>query len=136
MKRTRTWIPAALACLLAVIAGAGCLQGRLTSGVTTEQGRLSIEDPAFAMNLELIRDARTKTAEGFLHAQATVKNTNRDDYRCQYQFTWFDEAGMAMRHARAPWRPLTLHGRETKELDAVAPIQGAEDFRLKIRRAD
>ena len=136
MKRTKTWIPAVLACLLAAGTGAGCLRGRLTSGVTTEQGRLSIEDPAFAMNLELIRDARTKTDEGFLHAQVALKNTNRDDYRCQYQFTWCDEAGMALKHARTPWRPLVLHGRETQELDAVAPIQGAEDFRLKIRRAD
>ncbi len=136
MKKTGMRILVALVCLLVATAGTGCLQGRLTSGVTTEQGRLSIEDPAFAMNLELIRDARTKTDEGFLHAQATLKNTNRDDYRCQYQFTWFDEHGMALKHARTPWRPLTLHGRETKELDAVAPIQGAEDFRLKIRRAD
>lgn len=136
MKKTRMWMLPALSCLLAATMGTGCLRGRLTSGVTTEKGRLYIEDPAFAMNVDLVRDARTKTAEGFLHAQATVKNTNRDDYRCQYQFTWFDGEGMAMKHARTPWRPLTLHGRETQELDAVAPIEGAEDFRLKIRRAD
>lgn len=136
MKKTRMWMLSALTCLLAATMGTGCLRGRLTSGVTTEKGRLHIEDPAFAMNLDLVRNARTKTAEGFLHAQAALKNTNRDDYRCQYQFTWFDEAGMALKHARTPWRPLTLHGRETKELDAVAPVAGAEDFRLQIRRAD
>jgi uncharacterized protein YcfL len=136
MKKTGMRILVVLACLLAATAGTGCLRGRPTSGVTTEQGRLIIEDPAFAMNLELVHAARTKTDEGFLHAQATLKNTNRDDYRCQYQFTWFDEAGLALKHARTPWRPLVLHGRETKELDAVAPIEGAEDFLLKIRRAD
>lgn len=125
----------ALACVLA-IGGTGCLRGRMTSGVVTEEGRLIIEDPSFALNLELVRDARTRTPEGFLHAQATLKNTNRHDYRCQYQFTWFDEAGMAMPHAMTPWKPLVLHGRETKELDAVSSVQGAADFRLKVRRAD
>ena len=133
MKRL---VVAVLGCALAVAAGAGCLLGRMTSGVTAEGGRLLVEDPSFALNLELVRDARTRTKEGFLHAQATVKNTNRHDYSCQYQFVWFDGAGMAMKHARTPWRPLELHGRETKDLDAVATIEGAEDFRLKIRRAD
>lgn len=135
MKKIGIVAAFALACVL--VAGAtGCLRGRITSGVVTEEGRLIIEDPSFALNLELVRDARTRTPEGFLHAQVTLKNTNRHDYSCQYQFMWFDAAGMTMKHARTPWRPLVLHGRETKELDAVAPIQGAEDFRLKIRRAD
>jgi uncharacterized protein YcfL len=126
----------AAAVLAALLAASGCLRGNLTSGVAAENGRLAIEDPAFAMNLELEQDARTRTNEGFLHAQVTLKNTNRQDYPCQYKFEWFDEAGMAMKHASTPWRPLVLHGRETKDLDAVAPIQGAADFRLKIRRAD
>lgn len=126
----------AAAVLAVLMAAPGCLHGNLTSGVTAENGRLAIEDPSFALNLELERDARTRTAEGFLHAQVTLKNTNRQDYSCQYKFEWFDEGGMAMKHASTPWRPLVLHGRETKDLDAVAPIQGAEDFRLKVRRAD
>lgn len=133
MKRL---VVAVLGCALAVAAGAGCLRGRMTSGVTAEGGRLLVEDPSFALNLELVRDARTRTKEGFLHAQATVKNTNRHDYRCQYQFVWFDEAGMAMSHALTPWKPLVLHGRETKNLDAVASVQGAADFWLKVRRAE
>ncbi len=133
MKR---FVVAVLGCALAVAAGSGCLRGRMTSGVTAEGRRLLVEDPSFALNLELVRDARTRTKEGFLHAQATVKNTNRHDYSCQYQFVWFDGAGMAMKHARTPGRPLELHVRETKDLDAVATIEGVEDFRLKIRRAD
>ena len=135
MKKTGIATAFALVCVLA-IGATGCLRGRMTSGVVTEEGRLIIEDPSFALNLELVRDARTRTPEGFLHAQATLKNTNRHDYSCQYQFTWFDAAGMAMPHALTPWKPLVLHGRETKELDAVSSVQGAADFRLKVRRAD
>ena len=113
----------------------GCSFPR-TSGVMVEKGRLFIEDPAFASNIEVVQDFREKTPEGFLHAQVTVKNTNRTDYECQYCFEWREESGIVMIHVPTPWRPCTLHGRETKNIDAICPRPGAEDFRLKIRRAD
>lgn len=107
-----------------------------TSGVMVEKGRLHIEDRVFARNLEIDRDMRERTPEGFLRAQVVIKNTNRYDYKCQYRFEWRDKNGMIQKHATTPWRPIVLHGRETVEVDAVSPLQGSEDFRLKIRRAD
>lgn len=122
-------------CLLALSLSvfAGCSFPR-TSGVMVEKGRLFIEDPAFASNIEVVRDIREKTPEGFLHAQVTVKNTNRTDYECQYRFEWIRGNGMKHTHAETPWCPILLHGRETAEMDAVSPLQDAEDFRLAIRR--
>lgn len=105
-----------------------------TSGVMVEKGRLFIEDPAFATNIDVIRDIHEKTPEGFLHAQVTVKNKNRTDYECLYRFEWFRGNGMKQTHAETPWRPILLHGRETAEMSAVSPLQGTEDFRLAIRR--
>lgn len=125
-------------CLLALSLSvfAGCSLPR-TSGVMVEKGRLFIEDPAFASNIEVVQeDFREKTPEGFLHAQVTVKNTNRTDYECQYRFEWIEKNNMVMIHVPTPWRPCTLHGRETQNIDAICPRPGAEDFRLKIRRAD
>ena len=112
---------------------AGCSFPR-TSGVMVEKGRLFIDDPAFASNIEVVRDIREKTPEGFLHAQVTVKNTNRTDYECQYRFEWIRGNGMKHTHADTPWRPILLHGRETAEMSAVSPLQGTEDFRLAMRR--
>ena len=113
---------------------AGCAMPR-TSGVWVEKGRLIIEDPAFAANIEVLnKDIREMTSEGFLHAQVTVKNTNRTDYECQYRFEWFRGNGMKQTHAETPWRTILLHGRENVEMSAVSPVQGTEDFRLAIRR--
>lgn len=120
---------------LCAVALSGCISAR-TSGVMVEKGRLFIEDPAFAANIELVRDARERTAEGFLHVQATVKNTNREDFHCQYRFEWRGNNGMMQTQALVPWRPIVLHGRETVELEAVSPLQGTEDFRLVVRRLD
>ena len=124
-----------LVCLsvLSLSVFAGCSFPR-TSGVMVEKGRLFIEDPAFASNIEVVRDILEKTPEGFLHAQVTIKNTNRTDYECQYRFEWIRGNGMKHTHAETPWRPISLHGRETTEMDAVSPLQGTEDFRLAIRR--
>jgi len=114
---------------------AGCVMPR-TSGVWVEKGRLNIEDPAFAANIELVKDARERTPEGFLHAQVTLQNSNREDFDCQYCFEWIAENGMIQRHQVSPWKPLVLHGREIKELDSVSVLHGSADFRLKIRRVD
>lgn len=113
----------------------GCLQPR-TSGVVVENGRLFIEDPAFAANIDLIKDACEKTSEGFLHAQVTLKNNNRSDYKIQYQFEWRGANGIMQKHAVTPWRPLVLLGRMSDEIFATSPLQDTVDFRLKIRRAD
>ena len=121
--------------IISCVAVAGCAMLR-TSGVVIEKGRLYLEDPAFAANIEVVRDVREKTPEGFLHAQVTVKNANRDDYACQYRFEWRGQNGMIQKHAQTTWRPAVLHGRETMEFDGVSPLQGTEDFRLAIRRAD
>ncbi len=125
----------AYASLLALPVLAGCSFPK-TSGVMVENGRLFIEDPAFATNIEVVRDVREKTPEGFLQAQVAVKNTNRTDYECLYRFEWFRGNGMKQTHAETPWRPILLHGRETAEMSAVSPLQGTEDFRLSIRRVD
>ena len=119
--------------LVAISVSAGCTFPN-TSGVMVEKGRLFVEDPAFATNIEVVRDIREKTPEGFLHAQVVVKNTNRTDYECQYCFEWFRANGMKQTHAETPWRPILLHGRKTTELSAVSPLLGTEDFRLAIRR--
>ena len=125
----------ALPLVTALFASFGCVSPK-TSGVLVEKGRIAIENPAFASNIEIIRDSREMTEDGYLHVQVVLKNTNHSDYQCQYSIEWIGKNRMVLKHAPSPWRPLVLHGRETKEIDVVSPIPGAEDFRLKLRRMD
>ena len=119
---------------LATVSLVGCLSPK-TSGVWVEKGRLYVEDASFALNLNLVQDAVEKTPEGFLHVQVTVQNANQQDYRCQYRFEWKTKQGLVPTHAKPPWRPIVLHGRDVVPLEAVSPLQGTDDFRLAIRRA-
>jgi len=124
-----------LACIAASCLVSGCLSPK-TSGMVVEKGRLLIHDPSFALNLETVQDARERTPEGFLHVQATVRNTNQTDFRCQYRFEWKTKQGLTQTHAMTPWRPIVMHGKDETIFEATATLQGAEDFRLAIRRAN
>ena len=118
---------------VAVMMVSGCYTSK-TSGVRVQKGKIIVEDPVFAENLKIIKDAKEKTSHGFLHAQVTVQNANRTDFECQYRFEWIRANGMVQKHAPVLWRPIVIHGRELVEFDAVSPVQDAEDFRLSIRR--
>lgn len=122
-----------IACVVATCLASGCLSPK-TSGVAVEKGRLLIHDPSFALNLEMVQDARERTPEGFLHVQATVRNTNQVDFRCQYRFEWKTVQGLVQTHAMTPWRPVVMHGRDETVFEATSTVQGAEDFRLAVRR--
>lgn len=124
-----------IACVAVTCLVCGCLSPK-TSGVVVEKGRLLVHDPSFALNLEMVQDARERTPEGFLHVQAKVQNTNQVDFRCQYRFEWKTPQGLVQTHAMTPWRPVVMHGRDETVFEATSTVAGTDDFRLAIRRAN
>ena len=111
----------------------GCLMPPKNSGVVVVGGKLWIYDPAFAVNVQLVKDDMKRTSEGFLHVQTTLHNTNHEDWSCQYRFVWYDANGMEQTHAPTPLRPCILHGKQTTVIEAVSPLQGTANFRLELR---
>lgn len=128
MKKSMAWLLAA--CGLAFCAG--CL-GPNTAGIAAEQGRLVVEDRAFASRVELVQDQTVMLDGGFLKAQVTLKNTQKRDVRFQYRFAWKDRDGMTLKNAGTLWTVLPLHGREEAVIEAICPVPGAADFRLVVR---
>ena len=124
-----------IACAAVTCLACGCLSPK-TSGVVVEKGRLLVHDPSFALNLEMVQDARERTPEGFLHVQAKVRNTNQTDFSCQYRFEWKTSQGLVQTHAMTPWRPVVMHGRDETVFEATSTLAGTDDFRLAIRRAN
>lgn len=122
----------ALSMVAGLFLSAGCL-GPTTSGVAAEQGRLTVENRAFASNVELVQDQTVFTDSGFLKAQVTLRNTSKRNLRAQYRFTWKDRDGLTLKNAETPWMPLEMHGREEAVLEAICPVPKAADFRLTVR---
>ncbi len=111
----------------------GCLHPPKNSGVVVVGGKVWVYDPAFAVNIQFIKDDITRTPQGFMHVQTTLQNTNHEDWSCQYRFVWFDANGMEQTHASAILRPCVMHGMQTMVLEGVSPLQGTASFRLELR---
>lgn len=121
------------ALLLGAAVLAGCRLPPRNSGAEVSGGRVTVFDPSFAVNIELERESFTTTPEGFLRVQTTVRNTNHEDWACQYRFVWFDADGLEQTHAATPERSCVLRGRQATVLEAVSPLAGTKDFRLELR---
>ncbi len=130
------WSGAAMACTLGLALVSGCIRDKTTIGYVAGPEGLVVEDPSFAGGLLLEPGTPERTAGGDLRVQVAMKNLRRGDYRCQYQFLWYDGEGMLLPHSSTPWRQLTLHGHETKVVEAVSTLPGAETYRIQVRRAN
>ena len=65
-----------------------------------------------------------------LHVQVEVINTTAQDQSLSYRFRWMDAAGFVL--VEEPWKPLMLHGKQRKHIQAVAPTPQADDFRIEM----
>ena len=102
------------------------------SGEVVQRGKLTIYDPSFAVNLNLLQEAFVRTPEGFLRVQVTVENTNERNFSGNYRFVWYDGNGLVQTGASTRARPFVLRGRETTVLEAVSPVPGTADYKLEL----
>ncbi len=80
----------------------------------------------------LIRLNETTLDTGFLKVQAEVYNNTSERKEANYRFEWFDANGMLIDTALSNWRTISLAGKESQFINAIAPTQAATDFRLKL----
>jgi len=128
------WLPA-LAALLLLPA---CQTVNTTERAQPGYERVYIDDARVTTDLSLkssaglVRLNETTLDTGFLKVQAELYNNTRERQRAHYQFEWFDAAGMRIDTALSSWQAVSLAGKESRFVNAVAPTQSATDFRLKL----
>jgi uncharacterized protein YcfL len=77
-----------------------------------------------------------QTKNGLMRANVKLTSRLNKDYTAQSKFAWFDEDGMELDPDGDPWRPLVLHGKETKTIQGVAPNANAASFKLRVRAGE
>ena len=77
-----------------------------------------------------------QTRNGLMKANVKLTSRMNKTYTAQSKFAWFDEDGVEIDPDGDPWRPLVLHGKETKTIQRVAPTAGAASFKLRIRAGE
>ena len=139
MKRGWIWM-AALAAALA----AGCASPN-TSGLTVGaeadadgnlQQLLQVDNAKLARQLQVDDLVVGQTKNGLMKAGVKLTSRQNKSIVAQSKFAWFDADGNEIDPDTDPWRPLVLHGKETRTIQGVAPTAAAVSFKLRVRAGE
>ena len=141
MRMTRGWIwMAALAAALA----AGCASPN-TSGLTVGaeadadgnlQQLLQVDNAKLARQLHVDDLTVGQTKNGLMKVGVKLTSRQNKSIVAQSKFAWFDADGSEIDPDTDPWRPLVLHGKETRTIQGVAPTAAAVSFKLRVRAGE
>lgn len=136
------WILASAA--LAAALAAGCAAPN-TSGVTVgvaadEEGNL--QQTLQADNAKLARQLKVEdvvvgqTKNGLMKVSLKLTSRQNKSIVAQAKFAWFDADGAEIDPDTDAWRPLVLHGKETRTVQGAAPNGDAVAFKLRVREGE
>ncbi|MDD2241071.1 MAG: YcfL family protein [Kiritimatiellae bacterium] len=133
-----------LAAALAVVLAAGCAAPNtagFTVGAETDmdgnlQEVLQVDNAKVARQLAVEDLIVGQTKNGLMKANVKVMSRLNKTTTAQSKFAWFDEDGAEIDPDGDAWRPLVLHGKETKSIHGVAPNARAVSFKLRIRTGE
>lgn len=142
-KQTKVGWSLVLAALLAALA-AGCAAPN-TAGITVgagvdEDGNLQevlqVDNAKLARQLKVDGVVVGQTKNGLMKAAVKLTSALNKDMVAQSKFAWFDADGAEIDADTDPWRPLALHGKETRTIQGVAPSAKAVAFKLRVRQGE
>ncbi len=129
---------------LAAALGAGCASPNtsgLTVGVEQDEAGdlqqvLQVDNAKLAKRLKVDDVVLGQTKNGLMKAGVKLTSKLNKSMVAQSKFAWFDADGAEIDPDGDPWRPLVLHGRETRTIQGVAPTAGAVAFKLRVREGE
>ncbi len=137
------WITLVAAAMLT--AGiAGCAAPK-TTGYTVgaeldEAGNLQevlqVDNAKIARRLQVKSVKVGQTKSGLMKANVRLASRMNKTFTAQSKFAWFDEEGVEIDPDADPWRPLVIHGKETKTIRGVAPNAKGSSFYLRVRQGE
>lgn len=123
--------------LILLMSLAACSSQPTTSGIGVEQSaqyqqQLHVDNPELATKLA-ITDVKTRQTNGLTDVVVTLASQYKKSQYLQYQFTWFDKDGFAIKGNHSPWQAITLFGFAKMQLPGLAPTSDAVSFSLAVR---
>ena len=129
---------------LALALAAGCASPN-TSGITVGaetdadgnlQQLLQVDNAKLARQLHVDDLVVGQTKNGLMKASVQLTSRQNKSIVAQSKFAWFDEGGNEIDPDTDPWRPLVIHGKETRTIQGVAPTAAAVSFKLRVRAGE
>ena len=140
MKRGWTLGAAAVAAALAAGCAAPNTAG-ITVGVEADadgnlQQVLQVDNAKLAKSLKVEEAVVGQTKNGLMKVNVKLTSRQNKDVVAQSKFAWFDADGNEIDPDTDPWRPLVIHGKETRTIQGVAPTAAAVSFKLRVRAGE
>ena len=139
MKRGWIWM-AALAAALAAGCASPNTSGLTVGAETDEEGNLQqilqVDNAKLARQLHVDDLTVGQTKNGLMKAGVKLTSQQNKSIVAQSKFAWFDADGAEIDPDTDPWRPLVLHGKETRTVQGVAPTAAAVSFKLRVRAGE
>jgi len=95
---------------------------------------LKVDNLALAEKLA-ISEVKNRTTNDLLEVNVELSSQYKKSLTLQYHFNWFDKNGFVVEAGKSPWRPLQLHGHQSRMLKGVAPSIAATSFNVYVREA-
>ena len=129
---------------LALALAAGCASPNtagITVGAETDadgnlQQLLQVDNAKLARQLHVDDLVVGQTKNGLMKASVKLTSLQNKSIVAQSKFAWFDEGGNEIDPDTDPWRPLVIHGKETRTVQGVAPSASAASFKLRVRAGE
>lgn len=75
---------------------------------------------------------RVARENGFMTVKVSLNNTGRGNQTVFYRFAWLGNDGFPVADEES-WKTLTLYGKQSSVLPAIAPVPQATDFRIEVQ---
>lgn len=124
--------------LSALLLISGCSSVTGVSAEAQENGDGSVVFENRSMSNQLIfiavEDVIHRYVGNLLQAQTTVRNTSTFEIEVKYQFRFFDKDGFSVAEDSRPWTSITLQGKDSKQIKALAPNPTATAVKIYIQK--
>ena len=117
------------------------LSGCATSGL--EATGKPLGDPAYAKFLVIhnepladkiiIQEMHSRITGGLLEVSIVLANLTATDKNIQYRFSWYDANNFEVEQGTEAWTPVTLHGKATVNMQAMAPNASVTTYKINVR---
>lgn len=132
MRKSTLLLAASLASSLLFSACAGTATG------TTKPGKLGKYDSAveyYSLGIKQkveIGDLNQRKTGDVLQAHATIRNKTGKEQKLVYKFRFFDKDGFEVGTDNRPWVPVTIQAKDTATVQATAPDNKANYFKVIV----
>ncbi len=105
-----------------------------TGGVKlSSDGNSQIDNSRVASSVSVVNNQMRQVGT-LLQGSATLISDSSKDQALQYRFTWYDLQGFVVDGDSMAWTPIIIHGKQSKQVQSVAPNSTAHRFEVYVRK--